>query len=110
MNPPTPEDLNVLYDAALEFGENWRRPLVELASERLPHLTAQQRDDLAEIVSTCRADIEEHVAELYETYGDLWPDRAKREARDWIVDHFPWMNDANIDHGISQGVYYAWHG
>ena len=110
MSTPSPEDLNVLYDAALEFGENFRRPVVELAAERLPHLEAEEQGELARLVTSCRAAVEEHIAEVYETYGDQWPDSAKLDAHDWIAESFPWMTDDNISHGISQGVYFAWHG
>jgi hypothetical protein len=44
---PAAEDLNVLYDASLEFGENWRRPVAGLAAERLPHLGPEDRAVLA---------------------------------------------------------------
>jgi hypothetical protein len=110
MSPPRPEDLNVLYDAALEFGENFRRPVVELAAERLPHLPPEERERLAGAVTQCRADVEDHIVGMYATYGDSWPDHAKDEAHDWIAEHFPWMSEENISHGISQGVYFAWHG
>ena len=45
MPAPTAADLNVLYDASLEFGENWRRPIVErypwISEENLSHAIAQ---------------------------------------------------------------------
>ena len=103
-------DLNVLYDAALEFGENFRRPIPDLAAERLPALGDSERSSLAEAVELCRRDIELHIEEEYARYGDDWPDDAKTAVHDWITERYPWMDEHNVQHAISQGVYFAWHG
>jgi hypothetical protein len=107
---PAAEDLNVLYDAALEFGENWRRPVDELAAERLPHLDEDDRAVLVGLVTACRQQVETHIEEVYAVHGDDWPSDVEPAVREWILDRFPWMTEANLSHAISQGVYYAWHG
>ena len=110
MNGYSPEDLNVLYDAALEFGENFRRPIVELAAERLPQLSSDVRLDMADLLERARREIELHIEHEYAKYGDAWPDEAKVAVHDWITDYYPWMDERNVSHAISQGVYFAWHG
>ena len=49
--------LNILYDAALEFGANWRRALVELANERLPNLNQSDCEELCFLVEKAREGI-----------------------------------------------------
>jgi hypothetical protein len=110
MTAHSPEDLNVLYDAALEFGENFRRPVVELAAERLPLLPTDVRSELADLVERTRTEVELHIEGEYARYGDAWPDEAKVAVHDWITDQYPWMDERNVSHAISQGVYFAWHG
>jgi hypothetical protein len=103
-------DLNVLYDASLEFGENWRRPISELAAERVPHLDPEDRASLVGLVETCRREVEAHIEEVYGVHGDSWPSDVEPAVRAWILQRFPWMSEANLSHAISQGVSYAWHG
>ena len=104
------DDRNTLYSAAVEFGSNWRRPLAELASERLPAPTGAQRDDLVRTVSACRDAIEDHIRERYEVVNGNWASREQTAAESWIVRNFPWMDPENVRHAVSQGLYYAWHG
>jgi len=107
---PTADDLNVLYDASLEFGENWRRPIAELAVQRLPHIGPDDRAVLVDAVERCRRDVESRVEEQYNRYGDSWPSDAEPEVRQWVTERYPWMSEQNLSHAIAQGVYYAWHG
>ena len=101
-------DLNALYDAALELGENWRRPVAELAAERLPHRSAEERADLARTVEACRTAVEAHVASVYTE--DATAGAAMEAASRWVAEQYPWMTPENVQHGVSQGGYYAWHG
>ncbi len=54
-------DLNALYSASLEFGANWRRPLDQLAAERLPHRPEPELAELVGAISSCRGAIEDHI-------------------------------------------------
>ena len=100
--------LNILYEAALEFGINWRRPLKELASERLPNLQQSDREELCLSVGKAREAIEKYVENHYEYKKGLTV--PEEEAFLWIKQNYPWMSRRNIARGISQGLYYAWHG
>jgi hypothetical protein len=30
--------------------------------------------------------------------------------RTQLLEQFPWVDDKNVTHAVSQGMYYAWHG
>ncbi len=100
--------LNILYKASLEFGVNWRRPLTELADERLPKLSQIEHNQLCEYVENARKNIEKYVEEHFDYEKGL--SIPEVEAIQWIQQNYSWMNKKNISHGISQGMYYAWHG
>ena len=100
--------MNILYDAALEFGANWRRPLVELANERLPNLNQSDCEELCFLVERAREGIEKYIENHYEFEKGLTV--PEEEVILWIKQNYPWLSDKNISHGMSQGLYYAWHG
>ena len=52
---------NLLFDAALEFGENWRRDVAALAAERLPGLSEDERAALSKEIEAARRAIEQWV-------------------------------------------------
>ena len=63
---------------------------------------------MVKVVQACRADIEEHIASVFTE--DETAARVMKDAAAWIAAKYPWMTEANISHGVSQGGYYAWHG
>jgi hypothetical protein len=107
---PSDEDLNTLYDAALAFGPDWRRPLVELARERLPGRPAEYRDAIAQVIEACRTEVETYIDAEYHRLGEDWSRAAAKDADLWLIERYEWMTKKNRRHAISQGVYYAWHG
>ena len=100
--------LNILYAASLEFGEDWRRPLPELAKERLSHLNETEITEAAALIYDVRNNIEQLMFDNYTKINErtVSKDQIKKE----IQTRYPWMNEENVDHGFSQGMYYAWHG
>lgn len=102
-------DLNELFDAALAFGANWRRPVDDLAAERLPDQPQDVRDALKVAVEESRSAIEAHIEEAHIRVEGRWTRSEKRRAHAWIADHYPWMTRKNRHRAISQGQYYAWH-
>jgi hypothetical protein len=110
MPEPTDDDLNTMYDAALAFGPDWRRPLLELAGERLPQRSADYRAAVAALIEACRGDIEEFIDSEYRRLAGRWSPGAGESVDAWIVQHYGWMTAQNRKHAISQGIYYAWHG
>ncbi len=110
MSEPTDDDLNTLFDAALAFGPDWRRPLAELARERLPLRSAEYHAGIVPVVESCRSNIEEFIDAEYHRHGGDWSRAASKDAESWIVERYGWMTEKNRQHAINQGVYYAWHG
>jgi hypothetical protein len=102
-------DLNRLFNAALAFGGDWRRPVSDLAAENFPDLAQADRDALAAIVEDTRRTIESHVEEAHVRLGGRWPRREEKQAKAWIADRYPWMTPKNRRRALSQGQYYAWH-
>ena len=110
VSAPSEADLNLLYSAALEFGLNWRRPLNRLASERMPDRAESYRNAVALLVEQSRAEIEAYINDAFTRSNREWHATDAGETETWIAERFPWMTPRNRTHGISQGVYYAWHG
>jgi len=113
MSPPAgnPDDArNALFDAALEFGANWRRDIGELAAERLPDVALAERSALAEEIKQTRAAIEHWIESRWDSVRGEWSRGDAEAAEDFIVTTYPWMSAENVSHAVSQGTYYAWHG
>lgn len=104
------DERNVLLDAALEFGKNWRRDVQSLAGERLAGLDELQRATLGREIEEVRSTIEQWILDRWEAAGGSWSKSDAQAARVFIQATYPWMGERNVAHTISQGTYYAWHG
>ena len=100
---------NVIMDAALEFGPNWRRPVVELASERCPSLADPDRIAISAEIEAARNEVEDWVAAHWDAVASDWSRQDTATARRWIAERFPWMSARNIHQAVNQATYYAWH-
>lgn len=93
-----------VYDAALAFGGDWRRPVTELAAERLPGRSREFYESIAEVVASGRAEVESHVAnEHRRTHGD-WRRRDEASVDEWLPEPFPWMSRGDRKRGLRQGL------
>lgn len=101
---------NLLFDAALEFGQNWRREVTLLAADRLPELSQADRDLLAQQIEQARNSIEDWIQSRWDSVRGDWSKADARAARAFIRANYPWMDERNVAHAINQGTYYAWHG
>jgi hypothetical protein len=101
---------NVLFDAALEFGDNWRRDVSSLATERLPHMGSAERAVIAEEISEARVAIEEWIVERWNAINGHWSKAHSDAALAFIAEAYPWMHERNASRAVHQGTYYAWHG
>jgi len=102
-------DLNRLFDAALAFGANWRRPVGDLAAAHFPDQPQDVRDALTTAVEECRSAIEAHIEATHIRGAGRWTRAEKQQADAWIADQYSWMTRKNRRRAISQGQYYAWH-
>lgn len=94
--------LNAIYKKSLEWGENWRRPIDAIIKEVAVNISSEEQISISEYVDEVRSDIEDYIYHEYstsdDTYGNIY---------EWIVRKYPWINEENIKHAISQGIYYA---
>jgi hypothetical protein len=98
--------INKIYSASLDFGNNWMRPIHELAKELYPALPQHEIIERSAYLYQVREDIFKCVLNLYLLCdGDL-----AQKAKDYIKSKYDWMNEENIIRSINQGQYYAWHG
>ena len=104
-----PELLNRLFDAALAFGPNWRRPVGDLAAELFPDQPQDDRDALVTAVEHARSTIEAQIEQIHIRIAGNWSSGEEQQAEAWIAKSFPWMTQKNCRRARSQGQYYAWH-
>lgn len=94
--------LNAIYKKSLEWGENWRRPIDTIIKEVAGNISSEEQISISEYVDEVRSDIEDYIYHEYstsdDTYGNMY---------EWIAKKYPWINEENIKHAISQGIYYA---
>jgi hypothetical protein len=96
--------LNVAYDELMQWGPRLGMPLLPRLHERLPEL---EEGVLLELQRICES-AQGLANELCErAYGN---ELTQDEVRVQFIERFPWVDDANFSHAVSQGMYYAWHG
>lgn len=100
----------MLFDAALEFGDSWRRDIATLAAERLPKMNQAERAALAMEIEQTRTSIEQWILIRWEEAPGDWSKADAGAAGAFIRSTYPWMKERNVAHAIKQGTYYAWHG
>lgn len=107
----TDEILNVGLSLALEWGENWLRPIQERLARLYPNLRSDQLD---ECNSTCQS-VMKLSNKLILSSTTLQLSMAKGEGlqtgqKEWemaILKSYPWINKENLGQLFSQGMYYA---
>jgi len=99
---------NAIMDAALVFGPNWRRPVVELASERCPSLAEHDRNAISEEVEAARNDVDDWVAARWDAVAGHWSRQDTATARRWVAAQYPWMSARNVQRAVNQATHYAW--
>ena len=104
------EALNKIYELSLEFGKNWRRPVLTIVQEVSPNLSIEEQQRISVYIEETRNRVETYISKRY--VGDQ-PEKIsalQRQGKKWIKAKFPWMQDETILHAISQAIYYAWRG
>lgn len=99
-----PDVLNEVYRKALEWGENWRRPIQSIVEEIIEETGEVEKQKIAEYIKTVRSDIEEYI---YYIYQDFKLEIDYKSLYAWIQNKYPWIDNENMKHAVSQGIYYA---
>ena len=102
--------LNRIYELSLEFGINWRRPVLTIVQEVSPNLSFEEQKQISTYIEKTRSRIEAYFFERYVSDQSEMISALQRIGEEWIKVEFPWMNPETILHAISQAIYYAWRG
>ena len=100
------EILNTGLEMALEWGENFGKPIGPRLAERYPSLSEQQLNDYGEICKKVKSLGFDLIYELYPksspkgSIGGDW--------RQEVLKQYPWVSEDNLSHIYTQGCYYAW--
>jgi len=99
------EQLNAGLALAMEWGENWLKPIQARLRLRYPQLSQAELDEFNRLS-------QEAMKFGHDTAYELAMAAAKRvHASDFapiFKARYPWASDKNIAHLFSQGMYYAW--
>jgi hypothetical protein len=101
------EILNRIYDQSLAFGKNYRRPIKDILNESFPELSETDKKELEEYITNVRASIEKWIFDQSENKNLLLQELLSFRAQLWIKKNYPWMNQDNISHAISQAIYFT---
>jgi hypothetical protein len=99
--------LNEGLAMAMEWGEQWLRPIQERLGTTHPELSAGELDRYD---AACRAAMSRAHSLVAECWRQGEHDEKIVVARftEAMMKSYPWMLDDNLGHAWSQGMYYAW--
>lgn len=97
------EILDKALEMALEWGENFGKPIQERLRHAFPALTARKAD---EYQAVCREIKSYAFAEVERAYLKQISDAT---ARANILSKYPLLDDGSMSSLFAQGNYYAWH-
>jgi hypothetical protein len=98
--------LNKGLDLAMEFGENWLRPIQERLAKKYPELSRAALDEYDRV---CREAMSFGHTQLVACWREAGSDQ--RQAfqfyqRD-VLARYPWVSEPNLSRLFSQSCYYA---
>lgn len=105
MNELSPEILNQGLDMALEWGENFGKPIGPRLAALYPELSVEQ---LWACEKLCQEAKHFAFKVLYELYGAGHKDPSTAQYHDVVLDKYPWVSSQNLSRLLTQGRYYAW--
>ena len=102
--------LNDLYSESIQFGANYRKPIINIVKELCPCMSQKEQKELADYIEFVRGSIEDYIYKgYYNKYKDNF-EKLQKKSKQFIKKEYSWMNSHNIGHAISQGIYFAWRG
>ena len=100
---PSEDDiLNKAMDLCLEFGENWRKPVDVRLQKLYPDISQDKAKEIDVFIRKTRDEIHEMIEQFYLSK------MPNEEMKKRMKDKFPFLNNKNLGHLHSQGIYYAW--
>jgi hypothetical protein len=112
LNTTDQEILNSALSFALEFGENWLKPIQERLLAKYHFLSAKELNQYDRL---CAALMEESNKYVYQQLDkaaknnhSMLRTELKEELHKFLSKDYSWINEENLSHIFSQGCYYAY--
>lgn len=99
------EQLNAGLALAMEWGENWLKPIQARLRLRYPQLTQAELDDFNRL---CQEAMKFGHDTVYELAMEAGKTIRVNDFEPRMHARFPWVDSRNVAHLFSQGMYYAW--
>ena len=97
--------LNYSLDLAQEWGQYWLQPIQSRLRSAYPGLPDSELDRLNAAAQAAMTFAHDLVYSMADQYGRKF-DQSKWAAD--VLAQFPWIDQKNINHLHSTGLYYAW--
>ena len=97
------DTLNLSLSLAMEWGDDWLKPIQSRLKKLRPDLTPAQRRE-------CNAIAQSAMKTGHKLVFDFLKADSESDFEGWstaLLDAFPWISDANLSQCFSQGIYYA---
>ncbi len=102
---PSAEVLNTGLELALEWGENFGKPIGPRLAVLFPKLSPEQLEAYEKICQEAKYFAFEVLYKLYEN-GHKDPSTQQYDRP--VLDKYPWVSNENLSRLLTQGRYYAW--
>lgn len=96
--------LNDGLEYALEFGSNWLQPIQSRLAKRYPELTESELDNFN---SQSQASMTAGHKQVYTSVEQSGIEASFELFAASYCQKYPWVNEKNLKHVFSQGMYYA---
>ena len=97
--------LNDGLHLAMEWGEDWLKPIQERLSKAYPGLLKEQLDEYSAICQAVMKYGHDQTYKLAELKGNKV---SAEEFESIMISRYPWVNSENLSRLFSQGIYYSW--
>jgi len=97
--------LNDGLHLAMEWGEDWLKPIQERLSKAYPGLSKEQLDEYNTICQAAMKYGHDVTYKLAEVKGK---NASFEEFESIMISRYPWVNSKNLSRLFSQGMYYSW--
>jgi hypothetical protein len=98
-----PDILNTGLNLAMEWGEDWLKPIQSRLVIQHPQLSHSELDMYNTL---CQETMRFGHDLIYELHYQNTPD-IQSHFRSQFKEKYPWVSDENLGHLFSQGMYYA---
>lgn len=99
------EQLNAGLALAMEWGENWLKPIQARLRLRYPQLSQAELDQFN---SLCQEAMKFGHDTVYELAQEAGTKTRVSDFESRFRTRYPWADARNVSHLYSQGMYYAW--